>query len=272
MTMIRQYYLRKFGRNLQTLKHYSSNSNGRFVGKNVVITASTQGIGLATARKFAQEGAKVIICSRKQDNVDNALETLNKDGLDVKGLVCHIGKQEDRNKLLHEASTLGGIDVLVQNAGANPIPGPMIKCSESLWDKIFDINLKASFFLAKESLPLIMKRKGGSIIFMASVAAYVPIENIGLYGVSKTALLGLTKSMANEFAQYNVRVNCVAPGFIKTKFGKMLLQDNRLSTVPLNRFGEPDDIASVITFLASNDANYITGETVAITGGHIGRL
>ncbi|KAB0800619.1 hypothetical protein PPYR_06359 [Photinus pyralis] len=247
----------------------------RFKGKIALITGSTQGIGLATARKFAQEGAKVIISSRKQENVDSALKMLHNEGLDVIGLASHVAKKEDRNLLLYEAEKLGGIDILVQNAGANPNPGKIINCTESMWDKIMDTNLKATFFLAKEVLPLMKKRGGGSIILMSSVGGYEPFKVVGAaYSVSKTGLLMLTKAMAGEFAEYNIRVNCVAPGTIKTNFAQILLEDleETLRTVPLNRCGEPEEVSGVIAFLASQDASYITGESVAITGGMHTRL
>ncbi|KAK5649540.1 hypothetical protein RI129_000569 [Pyrocoelia pectoralis] len=247
----------------------------RFNGKIAVITGSTQGIGLATARRFAQEGAKVIICSRKQQNVDDALKTLNNEGLDVTGLVCHVAKEDERRNLIYEAEKFGGIDILVQNAGANPKPGPIIDCSESMWNKIMDTNLKASFFLAKESLPLIRKRGGGSIIFMSTIGAYVPRKKVGAaYSVSKTGLLMLTKAMAGEFAEYNIRVNSVAPGLIETNFAQILLEDSekKYEEILLNRSGKPESVAGVITFLASQDAEYITGENIVIAGGMTSRL
>ncbi|KAK5645799.1 hypothetical protein RI129_004263 [Pyrocoelia pectoralis] len=245
-------------------------------GEIVIMTGgwSSRLIGLDTARRFAQEGAKVVISSRKQKNVDEALKTLNNEGLDVKGLVCHVAKKDDRDKLLNEAEKLGGIDVLVMNAAVNPVPGPAVECNEGVWDKIFDTNLKSTFFLAKESLPLMQKRQGGSIIIMSSQSAYVPVRKIGIYGISKTALLGLTKTMADELAEYNIRVNCVAPGYVDTTFVQILLEDMTkvLSRIPMGRIGGPRDVSGVIAFLASKDAGYITGETILITGGMTSRL
>lgn len=268
--MLRQRIVRKFP---QLFRCFSNIVQNRFSGKIAVITGSTQGIGLETARRFAQEGAKVIISSRKQKNVDDALKTLHNEGLDVKGLVCHVAKQEDRRRLLYEAEQLGGIDIIFQNAGVNPIPGPLMDCTESLWDKIFDTNLKASFFLVKESLPLIKQRRGGSITFCSSIAAYVPIRKIGVYGCSKTALLGLTKSMAFELAQYNIRVNCVAPGYILTKFSEDSLNIEDVNThMPMGRLGGPHHVSGVIAFLASDDAEYITGESITVSGGFSTRL
>ncbi|XP_031358039.1 dehydrogenase/reductase SDR family member 4-like [Photinus pyralis] len=246
----------------------------RFEGKIAVLTASTQGIGLDTARRFALEGAKVLICSRKQKNVDEAVRTLANEGLDVKGVVCHVGKQEERDHLLNEAAKLGGIDILFANAAVNPVPGPIVECTEGVWDKIFDVNLKSTFFLAKESLPLMRQRQGGSIILTSTCGVYASMPNIGIYRVSKTALLGLMKTMADELAEYNIRVNCVSPGYIDTKFVQILMDDKPkvLSTIPLRRVGRPKDISGVVAFLASDDADYITGENIIVAGGVTSRL
>ncbi|KAB0805533.1 hypothetical protein PPYR_02503 [Photinus pyralis] len=255
------------------IRHCSQAS--RFKGKVALISGATRGIGLATARRFAQEGAKVIISSRKQKNVDEALQTLHSEGLEVTGLASHVSKESDRRALLYEAENLGGIDILFQNAGAHPNPGKIVDCTEGMWDKTMDTNLKASFFLAKESLPLIQKRGGGSIIFMSSIAAYSPFKAGGaVYSVSKGGLLVLTKAMAGEFAEYNIRVNCVAPGIIDTEFARILGPhlDELLKTVPLNRCGKTEDVSGVVAFLASQDASFITGETIVISGGMISRI
>lgn len=271
-------YMLRFRRVNQTVwlpcRYASETFTKRFEGKIAVLTASTQGIGLDTARRFALEGAKVLICSRKQKNVDEAVRTLANEGLDVKGVVCHVGKKEERDNLLNEAAKLGGIDILFANAAVNPVPGPIVECTEGVWDKIFDVNLKSTFFLAKESLPLMRQRQGGSIILMSTHAAYVPLPKIGIYCVSKAALLGLTKTMAAELAEYNIRVNCVAPGYIDTNFVQVLMDDmpELMSRTPLRRPGHPKDVSGVIAFLASEDADYITGENIIVAGGAASRL
>ncbi|CAH0398752.1 unnamed protein product [Chilo suppressalis] len=144
--------------------------------------------------------------------------------------------------------------------------------SEEAWDKIFDVNVKSSWLLTKEAYPELIKRGGGNIVFVSSIAAYNPIFPLGPYGVSKTALLGLTKALAAELVHDNIRVNGVAPGIIATKFASFLtssesVQERSLESIPMKRFGKPEEIASAVAFLVSEDASYMTGETVVVAGG-----
>ncbi|XP_017782549.1 PREDICTED: dehydrogenase/reductase SDR family member 4 [Nicrophorus vespilloides] len=245
----------------------------RLDGKVAVVTASTDGIGFGIARRLALEGAKVVISSRKQKNVDSALAKLKEEGLTAAGLVCHVSKKEDRIKLFDEAvKAFGGVDILVSNAAANPAVGSVLDADEEAWDKIFDINVKAAYLLAKESLPHIRKRGGGSIVFIASIAGYQPFDLLGAYSVSKTTLLGLTKAASQQLATENINVNCIAPGIVKTKFSAAISaskesEEAALSTIPMKRLGKVEDISGVAAFLVSDDAKYITGETIVAAGG-----
>ncbi|RZF43194.1 hypothetical protein LSTR_LSTR013874 [Laodelphax striatellus] len=260
------------------LRAMSTSSNGKLNGKVAVVTASTDGIGFAIAERLGKEGASVMISSRKQANVEKAVGKLKNQGYKVSGLVCHVGKKEDREKLLTEAaSKFGGIDILVSNAAVNPIVGPVLDCPESAWDKIFEINVKAAFMLSQEALPYIRKRGGGSIIYISSIAGYQPLGLLGAYSVSKTALLGLTKAAAVDLASENIRVNCVAPGIIKTNFSSALhesetAREAALTQIPMNLLGEPKEIAGVVAFLVSEDASYITGESIIASGCMASRL
>lgn len=249
----------------------------RLVGKVAVVTASTDGIGLAIAERLAKEGAKVMISSRKQANVDKALTSLQSQNLDVAGVKCHVGSADDRKAMIQAAvDKYGGIDILVSNAAVNPEVGPVLDTSETAWDKIFDINVKCSYLLAKEALPFIRKRGGGSIVFVSSIAGLQPFSLLGAYSVSKTALFGLTKAASADLATENIRVNCLAPGIIETKFSEAITsdsaRDSALAGVPMKRFGTPDEMGSVVAFLVSDDASYITGETICATGGMHSRL
>ncbi|KRT78724.1 dehydrogenase [Oryctes borbonicus] len=252
--------------------------SSRLLGKVAVITASTDGIGYGIAERLAKEGAKVVVSSRKQKNVDTAVEKLKAQGLNVVGTTCHVAKKEDRSKLFQLAeSTFGGVDILVSNAATNPTMGGVLDCDESAWDKIFETNVKASYLLAKEVLPYLHKRKGGKIIFVSSIAGYNPMNLLGAYSVSKTALLGLTKAAAVQLAKDNINVNCLAPGIVQTKFAEALTSSEfarteALSHIPLNRFGTPTDMGATVAFLASDDANYITGETIIVAGGMTSKL
>ncbi|XP_045697042.1 dehydrogenase/reductase SDR family member 4-like isoform X1 [Phyllostomus hastatus] len=241
--------------------------------KVALVTASTEGIGLAIARRLAQDGAHVVISSRKQQNVDRAVAALQREGLSVTGTVCHVGKAEDRERLVAMAVKLhGGIDILVSNAAVNPFFGNLMDVPEEVWDKILDINVKATALMTKAVVPEMEKRGSGSIVIVTSIAAYSPFPTLGPYNVSKTALLGLTKNLAIELAQRNIRVNALAPGLIKTNFSKMLWMDEaREETIKealrIQRLGKPEDCAGIVSFLCSEDASYITGETVVVGGG-----
>ncbi|NP_001269917.1 dehydrogenase/reductase SDR family member 4 isoform 3 [Homo sapiens] len=212
--------------------------------KVALVTASTDGIGFAIARRLAQDGAHVVVSSRKQQNVDQAVATLQGEGLSVTGTVCHVGKAEDRERLV--ATTL-------------------------------DINVKAPALMTKAVVPEMEKRGGGSVVIVSSIAAFSPSPGFSPYNVSKTALLGLTKTLAIELAPRNIRVNCLAPGLIKTSFSRMLWMDKEKEesmkeTLRIRRLGEPEDCAGIVSFLCSEDASYITGETVVVGGGTPSRL
>ncbi|CAK9816825.1 Dehydrogenase/reductase SDR family member 4 (Fragment) [Anthophora plagiata] len=244
----------------------------RLEGKVAIVTASTEGIGFAIAKRLAEEGAKVMISSRKETNVKKAVEQLKSAGLNVCGTICHVGKKDDRKKLFEKTEQeFGSLDILVSNAATNPNSSTLFDTSEELWDKIFDINVKSTFLLIQGSLPLLRKSKTPSIILISSISAYKPYTLLGVYGVSKTALLGINQVAAATLVSEGIRVNCIAPGVIKTKFSELLCEgeigEATLSTIPMQKFGKPNDIAGVAAFLASDDASYITGETIVASGG-----
>uniref|UniRef100_A0A8C6RDZ4 Dehydrogenase/reductase SDR family member 4 n=1 Tax=Nannospalax galili TaxID=1026970 RepID=A0A8C6RDZ4_NANGA len=243
--------------------------------KVALVTASTDGIGLAIARRLAEDGAHVVISSRKQQNVDRTVATLQGEGLSVTGIVCHVGKAEDRERLVTTAvNRHGGIDILVSNAAVNPFFGNMMDVTEDVWDKVLKINVTATAMMTKAVVPEIEKRGGGSVVIVASVAGFAPFPNLGPYNVSKTALLGLTKNLASELASKNIRVNCLAPGLIKTHFSSVtgLFDLSSLPSFLLSRLGKPGDCAGIVSFLCSEDASYITGETIVVGGGTPSRL
>ncbi|XP_012368487.1 dehydrogenase/reductase SDR family member 4 isoform X3 [Octodon degus] len=212
--------------------------------KVALVTASTDGIGFAISRRLAQDGAHVVISSRKQQNVDRAVATLKGEGLSVTGTVCHVGKAEDRKQLVAT---------------------------------ILDINVKATALITKEVVPEMEKRGGGSVVIVSSIAGFSPFPGLGPYNVSKTALLGLTKNLALELAPKNIRVNCLAPGLIKTNFSSVLWmdkarEDNIKESMRIRRLGKPEECAGIVSFMCSEDASYITGETVVVGGGSPSRL
>lgn len=241
------------------------------------MTASTDGIGLAIAERLATDGASVMISSRKQQNVDKTVSALRAKGLTVSGVVCHVADKDHRTNMIEKTvRDFGGIDLLVSNAAVNPVFGPILDVTEKAWDKIFDVNVTSTFFLVKEVVPYMEKRGGGSIVLVSSQGGYAPSEFMGPYSVSKTALLGLTKALVPQLSRMNIRVNCIAPAVIKTRFSEALW-NNKLSqtykdNIPMKRFGEADECAGIVSFLLSSDASYITGETVVIAGGASTRL
>ncbi|KAH9515668.1 Dehydrogenase reductase SDR member 4 [Bulinus truncatus] len=255
-----------------------ASSLAKLAGKVAVVTASTEGIGFAIARRLAQDGAKVMISSRKQPNVDKAVKQLKSENLNVEGVVCHVSKKEDRLKLLKETTEkFGGVDILVSNAAVSTHFGPTLNTTEDSFDKMFEINVKSTFMLCKEFVPEIEKRGSGSIIVVSSIAGFVPFEFIGVYSITKTALLGLVKTLSPELAKMNIRINGIAPGIIDTKFSQALTGskdavDYALSKIPLGRFGAPEDCAGIVSFLASDDSKYITAENIVISGGSQSRL
>jgi len=262
-----------------TLRSMSSQSIGnKLSGRVAIVTASTDGIGFAIARRLAVDGASVVVSSRKEKNVNEAVDKLKSNGLNVSGIVCHVGKQEDRTNLIDFAlKNYGGIDILVSNAGVNPSMGSFLDTTEKEFDKIFEINVKCAFMLTKEIVPHMEKRGKGSIIYISSIGAYQPFSLIGAYSVSKTALLGLTKAVAIQCASSNIRANCVCPGIIETRFSQPLwsseaAREEMNRVIPLQRIGKPDEIAGIVSFLASDDSSYLTGESIAVAGGYFSRL
>eukprot|EP00039_Didymoeca_costata_P021930 m.3266 g.3266 ORF g.3266 m.3266 type:complete len:263 (+) comp2722_c0_seq1:83-871(+) len=242
----------------------------RMQGKVAIVTASTLGIGKAIAIRLAQEGAKVVLSSRKENNVSATEKELRDLGLEVTGIVCHVGNEGDRSKLVTETlNRYGKIDYLVSNAAVQPSMGLTLETPETAYDKIFDINLKSHWQLVAACRDHM--NYGGAVVFISSTGAYSPTAPLGLYGVSKTAMLGLSKAVARELGPKNIRVNCVAPGLVRTKFSKALWSggnaDSLIQQTFLGRVGDPVDISGVVAFLLSDDASWISGETIVVNGG-----
>lgn len=204
------------------------------------------------------------------------MKSLVAEGLSVSGRVCHVGIDEQRRSLVKEAvDKFGKIDVFVSNAAVNPTTERISEMSEKAVDKLVDINIKSAIFLYQLVASHIPE--GGSIIFVSSVTAYHPALPLSLYAACKTALLGLTKAVAGEMAENGVRVNCVAPGFVPTKFSSALTAteeatDMLKGSTMLKRLGTPDEIAGAVAFLCSKDASYVTGETLVVSGGMQSKL
>ena len=239
----------------------------RYDGKVVLVTASASGIGYGISKRMAEEGATVIISSRNQKNVDSAVDDLKKLGLKAEGFVCHVGVKEQRDSLYqHIKEKYGRLDVLVLNAAVSTQFGSVFDTTEKQFDKTFDVNVKGVFFMVKDYHSLMPA--GSSILLIASYVGYSLDTNIGIYSLSKTTVLGLTKLLARALRDNEIRVNCIAPGLIRTKFAGSLLEYEEVlkQKLEIDRVGEPEDIAAGAAFLCSKDASYVNGENLNITG------
>jgi dehydrogenase/reductase SDR family protein 4 len=196
----------------------------------------------------------------------------------VEGTVCHVGKEDHRKNLIEETVKMfGGIDILVSNAAVNPTMGSVLDMDGGVWDKIFDVNVKSAALLVKEAHPYLKAKNNGSVVFISSIAGYAPSSYLGVYSISKTALLGLTRTLAVELASDGIRVNCIAPGLIQTKFSSAIWKnesvlDSMEKTIPMRRIGQPGECAGMVSYLASDDSSYVTGETFVVAGGMQSRL
>jgi len=242
-------------------------------GKVALVSGSTKGIGLSIATQFALHGARVVISSRKAAECDRVTAELRARGLDATSIPCDVGRKEQVEHLVQATlEQLGRIDILVCNAATSTHYGPMGKASEEAWDKIMAVNLKSVWQLTSLVIPQMAERKDGAVIFVSSIAGLKGNPIIGLYGVTKAALFGVTRNLATEWGPSNVRVNAIAPGLVKTDFARALWEDEtnrtaREAATPLRRIGEPDDIGGIAVLLASRAGSFITGQVIVADGG-----
>ncbi len=242
-------------------------------GKVALITGASRGIGRAIALRFARAGAKVVVCSRRLEGVQAVADEIRDAGGDGLAVQAHVGRSEEVESLMRRVvETYGRVDVAVNNAATNPHFGPLLTADEGQWNKILDTNATGVFRICRAVVPHMEAQGGGKIINMASVAGLRPSTGMGIYGVSKAAIIMLTQVLAMELGQSNIQVNAIAPGIIKTRFSQVLWQTPQiaepvLSHLPLGRFGEPDDIAGLALYLASPASDYVTGGVFLVDGG-----
>lgn len=243
-------------------------------GKVAVITGASKGIGEAIAFALAEAGASVVVSSRKQEAVDEVAKGLQAQGFSAKAIAAHAGSISDLKNLVQQTTdAFGRIDIVVNNAAANPVFGPLTECGEDAFNKIMDVNVKGPFELGKLVYPIMARQGGGAVINISSIGGISPEPGLGIYSVSKAALVMLTKSMAHEWGEKNIRVNAICPGLIKTKFSQALWQNEQilqhtLSSVPMKRMGTPEEVAALALFLASAAGAYCTGGVYTVDGGH----
>ncbi len=244
-------------------------------GKVAIVTGSSKGIGRSIAHGLAENGAKVVISSRKQGVVNAVAEEFKTAGLEAVAIQCHIGDAEQRLELITKTiEKYGRIDILVNNAAINPYYGPLEGSDEAVFDKIMGINVKAPWILSNLVLPYMKDQGGGSIINISSVEGLRPGFGLGLYSATKSALIMLTKNQAKEWGRYGVRANVVCPGLIKTKFSEGLWANEKLvngyvKTVPLSRIAAPEEMAGLVMLLASDAGSYMTGGVYLADGGYM---
>lgn len=240
--------------------------------KVIAITGASSGIGEMTAYFMASKGAHVIVSSRKQPQIDQVAQGIQKDGFTAEAVQTHVGKDEDRQHLIdHIRQEYGRLDALINNAGINPYYGPALECEEAAYDKIMDVNLKAPFQLSRQAHPL-LKASGGAIVNISSEDGIKPDPDLGVYSISKAGLNMMTKVLAKEWGPDGIRVNAVCPGLIRTTFSEAIWQDEEKRSryeqrSPLGRIADPDEVAGMIAFLASDAASYCTGGIYTVDGG-----
>lgn len=244
-------------------------------GRVALVTGGTKGMGLAMSTALAQHGATVVVSSRSQEASDEAAAAINEAaGNDnAVGFACHAGKKEQLQALVDKATSLGGADIVVGNAGVNPHYGPMSDISDEQFDKTMATNVKSNLWLANMVSPGMIERgRGGSIMFTSSVASFHASAMLGTYAISKIAVLSLMRNLALEYGPHNIRVNAICPGLIKTDFAKALWDDPKathraVSEIPLGRLGEAEDLAGTCMYLASDASKYVTGQALTVCGG-----
>jgi dehydrogenase/reductase SDR family member 4 len=241
-------------------------------GKVAVVTGASRGIGKAIAAAFVREGARVVICGREQETLDQVTREI---GPSVRPIACHVGRADQiQSMVAATVSEFGRIDILVNNAATNVSFGPCLEIDEAQFDKMIEVNLKSTFRLIKAIAPGMCERGSGSIINIASVSGIRPQFHSLLYSMTKAALIMMTQSYALELGPMGVRVNAIAPGLIQTVLSEHYWKDEAqreksLGKQPIRRIGQPEDIAEVAVLLASERGSYITGQTLVADGGFL---
>ena len=242
-------------------------------GRVALVTGASRGIGSAIANALAEQGAQVVLSSRKQEDLDDEAERINtRFPEQAVGIAAHAGRQEDLQRLVDEVmNRFSRIDILINNAATNPYFGPVLDADLAAWDKTFEVNLRGIFILTKLVYAASMEKHGGAIVNVASVGGLRPGLGLGVYNITKAGVIMFTRQLARELGG-KVRVNAVAPGLVKTRFAEALwgneaILDRVISSNPMGRIGVPDEIAGSVVFLVSDAASYVNGEVLVIDGG-----
>ena len=245
----------------------------RLENKVAIITGSSKGIGMAIAKAFAKEGASVVINGRKIEDTRSVADDIISSGGKAIAVAGDISKREDMKTLIDKTiAAFGKLDILVNNAGIALIE-PFVELKEENWDRIVSVNLKGTYICSQEATKqMIRQNSGGRIINISSIAGTIGFAGTAHYSATKAGIIGLTKVMAVELADYGINVNAIGPGVIDTDMTKGILDDARYKTqflqkIPVGRIGKPEDIAPMAVYLASDESSYVTGETFYVDGG-----
>ncbi len=242
-------------------------------GKVALVTGSTKGIGKAIAIRMAEQGARVVVSSRNQDACEEVAEEIRTGEGVALAVACNINYREQLENLVAQTmAQLGSIDVLVCNAALNPYYGPSQDIPDAAFDKVMHANIGSVHRLCQMVIPGIAEKGGGSVIIVSSIGGLKGTDKLGAYAISKAADMQIARNLAVEWGPANVRVNCIAPGLVRTDFARALWEnpETYAATVkhyPLRRIGEPDEIAGAAIFLASDAGSFTTGQTIVIDGG-----
>ena len=243
--------------------------------KVAIITGSSKGIGLCIASAFAEYGAHVVISSRSQDSVDIAAKELSQKGYSIMPQACHVANEIQQENLVNKTlDKFGGIDNLVNNAAINPVYEPLEKMTDTIYKKMMNVNLKAAFTLSNLCFPHLKEKKEGAIINIASVEGLKPSLGLGIYSVTKAALIMLTQVQAKEWGKHGIRANAICPGLIQTKFSKALWSNEALlnqieKELPAGRMAQPNEMTGLAVYLASSAGSYSTGGIYSADGGYM---
>jgi NAD(P)-dependent dehydrogenase (short-subunit alcohol dehydrogenase family) len=242
-------------------------------GKTALVTGASRGIGEAIAKLLAEQGAHVIVSSRKIDGCQLVADKINAAGGSAEALACHVGNMEQiENTFAFIKQKFGKLDILVNNAATNPYFGHILDTDLGAYSKTVDVNIRGYFFMSIEAGKLMRANGGGAIVNTASINALQPGMAQGIYSITKAAVVNMTRAFAKECGEFGIRVNALLPGMTKTQFAGALFADEKIyraamQTIPMKRHAEPDEMAGTVLYLVSDASTYTNGECIVVDGG-----